>query len=61
MGNKMGDAMGKRIGLARAGPGNDEKRLGGRVADTVDDGRTLVGVEPIEIGCVGRHESVLRG
>ncbi len=49
--DQMGDAVRKRIGLAGARPGNDQKRTGlGKRAAAMLDGAALLRIERAEIG-----------
>ncbi|MHC2462540.1 hypothetical protein ACVIHD_001552 [Bradyrhizobium embrapense] len=62
--DQMRDPMGERVGLAGACTGDHQQRRADNavLADAVLDGAALLGIERIEIGCVGkiRHESPLR-
>ena len=49
----MRDAVGERVRLSRAGPGDDEERGAGRACllpDAMLDGSSLFGIELVEIG-----------
>ena len=51
--DQVRDAMRQRVGLARAGAGDDQQRPGDRAAAMLD-GRALLVVQPVEIGGVER-------
>ena len=49
--DQMRDAVGQRVGLARAGAGDDQQRRGRQSPrDAVLDGAPLLGIERLEIG-----------
>ena len=63
--DEMGDPVGKRVGLARPRPGDDEERPGrprGGASppspNAMLDGAALVGIELVEIGGGGHGESI---
>ena len=58
--DQMGDAVGQRVGLARAGAGDDQQRAAGAVpvTDAVLDGAALLGIEAMEVVDLGEHGQI---